>query len=73
MGKGIRVGMNRDLVVKTENALLNMTAWTNKNIDSLRKDVEKMQDAQDLFYETLIAHTWEGRWRRLKKLLRGKR
>lgn len=73
MAKTIRIGMNRDLQVKTQNALLGLFASTNKNIDGLRGRIERTIEAQELFYETFMAHTARGRWKRFKKWIGGKK
>jgi hypothetical protein len=73
MAKGLRVGMNRDLVQRSENALLKVAIGVNRNIDELRKEVAEVKAAQDLFYETFMARTLGGRWLRFKKWIGGKK
>ncbi len=73
MGKGLRVGMNRDLVAKTETALFMLVNNTNKNIVQLGKDITQVKEAQELFYETFMARTLRGRWLRFKKWIGGKK
>lgn len=69
MAKTIRVGVNRDLQVQTQNALLGLFSATNKNINELRGRMQKLMEAQELFYETFMAHTLRGRWKRMVKWL----
>jgi hypothetical protein len=73
MRRGIRIGMNRDQIVKAEQAMTITIQSVDQHICHLGKDITTANDGIELIYEHLMARTPKGRWLRFKSWLAGKK
>jgi len=67
--KSLKVALKNDRVERVERTMLRMVDIFNANLGEIRKSVKKIEEAQELFYETFMERTLWGRFKRLVKWL----
>jgi hypothetical protein len=55
------------LMLRLEQAINSNICRLGKDLGEIKETQAKIQAAQEIFYETFMAHTMTGRWIRLKK------
>ena len=67
--KSLKIALKNDRVERVERTMLRMVDIFNANLGEIRKSVKKIEEAQELFYETFMERTLWGRFKRLVKWL----
>jgi len=67
--KSLKVALKNDRVERVERTMLRMVDIFNASLGEIRKSVKKIEEAQELFYETFMERTLWGRFKRLVKWL----
>jgi hypothetical protein len=65
----MKIALKNDRVERVEALMLVMARAFNANLAGLQKGVKEVQEAQELFYETFMSRTLQGRFKRFVRWL----
>ena len=67
--KSLKIALKNDSVERVERTMLRMVDIFNASLGEIRKSIKKIEEAQELFYETFMERTLWGRFKKLVKWL----